>query len=231
MIRVVLVDDQEVVRAGLRALAERDGDITVVAEAGTGAEGLEVVRRLRPEVVLMDIRMPRLDGLEATRRIVADPRLDDVRVLILTTFDEDEHVFEAIRSGAAGFLLKDVSPTELRRAIRLVAAGEPLLAPSATRAVMRSVADRPHAAVDDTPLRTLTGREREVLIQVGRGLSNDEIARELVISPATARTYVSRLLTKLDARDRARLIVLAYDTGLVRPGSERRSAPPAQKDR
>ena len=218
MIRVVLVDDQEVVRTGLRALAERDGDITVVGEAGTGRAGLSRVRELHPEVVLMDIRMPEVDGLQATREIVADPRLDDVRVLVLTTFDEDELVFEAIRAGAAGYLLKDVSPTDLRSAIRVVAAGESLLSPAVTRTVLRSLAERLQATVDDTPLQVLTEREREVLALVGRGLSNEEIARELFLSPATARTYVSRLLTKLGARDRARLVVLAYETGLVVPG-------------
>ena len=218
MIRVVLVDDQELVRTGLRTLAERDGDIVVVGEAGTGRSGLSRVRELRPDVVLMDVRMPELDGLQATRQIVADPRLDGVRVLVLTTFDEDEHVFEAIRAGAAGYLLKDVSPTDLRQAIRTVAAGGSLLSPSVTRTVMRSLADRLRATVDDTPLRDLTEREREVLALVGRGLSNEEIARELFLSPATARTYVSRLLAKLGARDRARLVVLAYETGLVVPG-------------
>ena len=218
MIRIVLVDDQEVVRTGLRALAERDGDISVVGEAGTGRSGLSRVRELRPDVVLMDVRMPEMDGLRATREIVADPRLDGVRVLVLTTFDEDEHVFEAIRAGAAGYLLKDVSPTDLRQAIRTVVAGGSLLSPSITRTVMRSLADRLRFSVDDAPLRELTEREREVLGLVGRGLSNEEIARELFISPATARTYVSRLLTKLGARDRARLVVLAYETGLVVPG-------------
>ena len=218
MIRIVLVDDQELVRTGLRALAERDGDITVVGEAGTGRAGLSRVRELRPGVVLMDVRMPELDGLQATRQIVADPKLDGVRVLVLTTFDEDEHVFEAIRAGAAGYLLKDVSPTDLRQAIRTVAAGGSLLSPSVTRTVMRSLADRLRTTVDDTPLRELTEREREVLALVGRGLSNEEIARELFLSPATARTYVSRLLAKLGARDRARLVVLAYETGLVVPG-------------
>jgi len=218
VIRVVLVDDQEVVRTGLRALAERDGDITVVGEAGTGRAGLSRVRELHPEVVLMDIRMSEMDGLQATREIVADPRLDDVRVLVLTTFDEDELVFEAIRAGAAGYLLKDVSPTDLRSAIRVVAAGESLLSPAVTRTVLRSLAERLQATVDDTPLQVLTEREREVLALVGRGLSNEEIARELFLSPATARTYVSRLLTKLGARDRARLVVLAYETGLVVPG-------------
>jgi DNA-binding NarL/FixJ family response regulator len=218
VIRIVLVDDQELVRTGLRALAERDGDIAVVGEAGTGRSGLSRVRELRPDVVLMDVRMPELDGLQATRQIVADPTLDGVRVLVLTTFDEDEHVFEAIRAGAAGYLLKDVSPTDLRQAIRTVAAGGSLLSPSVTRTVMRSLADRLRTSVDDTPLRELTEREREVLALVGRGLSNEEIARELFLSPATARTYVSRLLAKLGARDRARLVVLAYETGLVVPG-------------
>jgi DNA-binding NarL/FixJ family response regulator len=218
VIRVVLVDDQEVVRAGLRALAERDGDIAVVGEAGTGRSGLSRIRELRPDVVLMDVRMPELDGLQATRQIVGDPELAGVRVLVLTTFDEDEHVFEAIRAGAAGYLLKDVSPTDLRQAVRTVAAGGSLLSPSVTRTVMRTLADRLRSTVDDTPVRALTDREREVLALVGRGLSNEEIARQLFLSPATARTYVSRLLAKLDARDRARLVVLAYETGLVVPG-------------
>jgi DNA-binding NarL/FixJ family response regulator len=218
VIRVVLVDDQELVLTGLRALAERDGDITVVGEARSGRSGLSRARELRPDVVLMDIRMPDVDGLQATREIVADPELDGVRVLVLTTFDEDEHVLEAIRAGAAGYLLKDVSPTDLREAIRVVAAGESLLSPAVTGTVLRSLAERLHAAVDDTPLQSLTEREREVLALVGRGLSNEEIARELFLSPATARTYVSRLLTKLGARDRARLVVLAYETGLVVPG-------------
>jgi DNA-binding NarL/FixJ family response regulator len=218
VIRIVLVDDQELVRTGLRALAERDGDIAVVGEAGTGRSGLSRVRELRPDVVLMDVRMPELDGLQATRQIVADPKLAGVRVLVLTTFDEDEHVFEAIRAGAAGYLLKDVSPTDLRQAIRTVAAGGSLLSPSVTRTVLRSLADRLRTTVDDTPLRELTEREREVLALVGRGLSNEEIARQLFLSSATARTYVSRLLAKLGARDRARLVVLAYETGLVVPG-------------
>ncbi|MFW3168821.1 response regulator [Geodermatophilus sp. CPCC 206100] len=217
-IRIVLVDDQEIVRTGLRALAEHDGDITVVGEAGTGRAGLSRVREVRPDVVLMDVRMPEMDGLEATRAIVTDPGLDGVRVLVLTTFEEDQHVFEAIRSGASGYLLKDISPVQLRHAIRVVAAGEALLAPSVTRTVMRSLA-RSRPAVDDAAIQQLTEREREVLTQVGRGLSNEEIARALSLSPATARTYVSRLLTKLQARDRARLVVLAYETGLVVPGS------------
>jgi DNA-binding NarL/FixJ family response regulator len=218
MIDIVLVDDQELVRTGLRALAEHDGDIAVVAEASSGRSGVARVREYRPDVVLMDIRMPDMDGLEATRAIVADPGLRDVRVLVLTTFDEDEHVLEAIRSGAAGYLLKDISPAELRHAVRVVAAGESLLSPSVTSKVMRSVAAGRSAPVNQARLAGLSAREREVLEQVGRGLTNDEIAKKLYLSPATARTYVSRLLGKLDARDRAQLVILAYETGLVGPG-------------
>ena len=217
-IRVVIVDDQELVRAGLQPLAERDGDITVIAEATDGRSGLSHVRELRPDVVLMDIRMPVMDGIEATQAIVADDALNGVRVLMLTTFDEDENVFAAIRAGAAGYLLKDVSPDDLRSAIRTVAAGDALLSPSVTAAVMRAVAEGHSSDPDGHGLDELTEREVEVLSGIGRGLTNDEIAAELFLSPATARTYVSRLLTRLDARDRAALIVLAYETGLVRPG-------------
>jgi DNA-binding NarL/FixJ family response regulator len=218
MIRIVVVDDQELVRTGLRALAEHDGDIVVTAEAANGAAGLQKVREHLPDVVLMDIRMPVMDGLDATARIIADPALAGVRVLILTTFDEDENIFDAIRLGAAGYLLKDIGPTELRQAIRAVAGGDALLSPAITRKVMQSVAAGQHRAADEAPILALTEREREVLTEVGRGLSNQEISQKLFISPATARTYVSRLLAKLNARDRSQLVILAYETGLVTPG-------------
>ncbi|HET7414801.1 MAG TPA: response regulator transcription factor [Arthrobacter sp.] len=218
MIRIVLVDDQEMVRTGLRTLAEHDGDITVVAEAGTGRSGLGAVRQFVPDVVLMDVRMPDMDGLKATEQMVADESLQNVRILILSTFDEDEHVFEAIRMGAAGYLLKDVTPTDLRNAIRTIAAGDSLLSPSITRKVMQSVAATRPVKADPRVWEVLTEREREVLAQIGRGLSNEEIASSLFISPATARTYVSRLLSKLNVRDRAQLVVLAYESGLVTPG-------------
>lgn len=218
MIRVVLVDDQHLVRAGLRALLERAEDITVVGEADDGDTGLALVADQLPDVVLMDIRMPGTDGLDATRRIVADERLRDVRVVVLTTFDTDEHIFEAIRRGAAGFLLKDIAPDDLRRAVRVVAGGEALLSPSVTRRVMDAVTTQAHPTAADR-LEQLTQREREVLAEVALGRSNDEVAAALYISPATARTYVSRLLTKLDARDRSQLVVIAYESGLVTPGA------------
>ncbi len=219
MIRVVVVDDQHLVRAGFRALLERAEDVTVVGEAGDGAAGVEVVLAERPDVVLMDVRMPGVDGLEATRRIVADPRLRGVKVIVLTTFDADEHVFAAIRLGASGFLLKDTQPDELRRAVRVVAAGEALLAPSVTRRLMQAVAASAPRLVDPARLDPLTDREREVLAEVGAGRSNDEVARALYMSPATARTHVSRILAKLGARDRSQLVVIAYETGLVTPGT------------
>jgi len=218
MITLVLVDDSAVVRTGLRALATHDGDIEVVAEAGTGRSGLAEVRRTRPDVVLMDLRMPELDGIEATRAIAADPELAKVRVVILTTFDEETEILAAIRAGAAGYLLKDVSPGKLRESVRAVAAGEPIFSPTAARTLVRSAAAHAASLVDTTPLAGLSDREREVLTAVGRGLTNDEIAVELYLSPATARTYVSRLLARTGVRDRAGLVVLAYETGLVRPG-------------
>jgi DNA-binding NarL/FixJ family response regulator len=219
VIRVAIVDDQELVRSGLRALIERADDIDVIAEAADGSSAVRLARSLRPEVMLMDVRMPGIDGVEATRRITADPALRAVRVLVLTTFHEDDVVLDAIRAGAAGFVLKDTSPDDLRTAIRVVARGDALLSPAVTRTVLAELA----AGTGPDPgararLDELTEREREVLQGVARGLSNDEIAAELHLSPATARTYVSRLLTKLDARDRARLIVLAHTSGFVNTG-------------
>lgn len=218
MIRVCLVDDQQLIRAGLAALLERASDITVVGEAGDGAEAIELVRAEQPEVVLMDLRMPGMDGIEATRRITADESLVGVRVVALTTFDTDEHIFAAIRAGACGFLLKNTAPDELRAAVRTIAAGEALLAPSVTRRVLAAVA-QDYRPTKPWLLEGLTEREREVLVEIAAGKSNDEIAAVLYISPATARTYVSRLLSKLGARDRAQLVRIAYESGLVRPGA------------
>lgn len=218
-IRVVLADDQTVVRAGFRALLDLTDDLAVVGEAADGIAAVELTRTTRPDVVLMDIRMPRADGLEATRRIVADRALDAVRVLVLTTFEADEYVFEALRSGAAGFLLKDIEPDDLRSAIRTVAAGQSLLAPGVTRRVIEEFARlKAPEAEAMSRLDPLTDREREVLALVGRGLANDEIGARLLMSPLTAKTHVSRAMTKLGARDRAQLVVLAYETGLVRAG-------------
>lgn len=219
-IRLLIVDDQELIRAGLRALLARTEDIEVVGDAPDGLAAVEQVRALVPDVVLMDIRMPGIDGIEATRRIVADPALTAVRVLVLTTFDTDEHVFDALRAGAAGFLLKDARPEELRAAVRTVADGGALLAPAVTRRVVSAaVAGGATPDPDDHPASaSLTDREREVLTLIGQGLDNADIATQLVISPATARTYVSRLLAKTHSRDRAQLVVLAYESGLVRPG-------------
>jgi DNA-binding NarL/FixJ family response regulator len=219
VITIVLVDDQELVRTGLRTLAERDGDITVVGEAADGRGGLGAVRMHRPDVVLMDIRMPVMDGIAATRAIVEDPDLAGVRVVVLTTFDEDDHVMNAIRAGAAGYLLKDVSPVELREGIRRVAAGDALLSPAITGTVMRALAGRLLRSTRPELVDGLTERERDVLARVALGESNAEVGAALHISPATARTYVSRLLTKLGARDRAQLVVIAYESGLVAPGA------------
>lgn len=217
MIRVVLADDQLLVRAGFRALLAAQPDIEVVAEAADGEDTVRRVRELRPDVVLMDIRMPLLDGLAATRQITGDPALGDVRVVMLTTFELDEYVFEAIRSGASGFLVKDTEPEELLRAVRAVVEGDALLSPGVTRRLISEFAARSKepAAVGLTPL---TEREREVMALVGMGLSNEEIARRLVVSPLTAKTHVSRAMVKLGARDRAQLVVYAYESGLVRPG-------------
>lgn len=216
-IRVLVADDQALVRAGFVALLDAQDGIEVVAEADTGARALDAAREFRPDVVLMDIRMPELDGLAATRAIVADPQLADVRVVVLTTFEIDEYVFEAVRSGASGFLVKHTEPAELVRAVRVVAAGDALLSPSVTRRLVAEFAA--HAKTPTAPaLLELTAREREVLVLVAEGLSNAEVGARLFMSPATARTHVSRILTKLNARDRTQLVVLAYESGLVRPG-------------
>jgi DNA-binding NarL/FixJ family response regulator len=219
VLRVVLADDQVMVRSGLRALLAAEPDLEVVAEAGDGRQALAAVRTHQPDVIVMDIRMPVMDGLEATRAIVADPGLAGVRVLVLTTFDEDALVFAAIRAGAAGFLLKDAEPADLLRGIRVAAAGDTLLAPQAARRLVAAFAATPAPAGPAArALDLLTGREREIVALVGRGLSNDEIAEHLVISAATARTHVSRAMGKLAARDRAQLVVFAYESGLVHPG-------------
>ncbi|MEU6846759.1 response regulator transcription factor [Streptomyces sp. NPDC046716] len=218
MIRVLLADDQSLVRAGFRALLDAQSDIEVAAEAADGEEAVRLVRELRPDVVLMDIRMPLLDGLAATRRIGADPELAAVRVVMLTTFELDEYVFEAIRSGASGFLVKDTEPDELLRAVRAVVHGDALLSPGVTRRLVAEFAARSKEPAGAVSLAGLTEREREVMALVGIGLSNAEIARRLVVSPLTAKTHVSRAMVKLGARDRAQLVVLAYESGLVRPG-------------
>lgn len=220
MIRVVVADDQHLVRAGFQVLIDSAEDCEVVGEADDGLQAVDLALEHRPDVVLMDIRMPKLDGIEATRRIVADERTEGTRVLVLTTFNLDEYVFEALRAGASGFLLKDTRPDVLLDAVRLVAEGDALLSPQVTRQVIAEFAARPGPSVTGGAdlLDALTEREREVLTQVGRGLSNTEIAEALFVSPATAKTHVSRVMTKLAARDRAQLVVLAYESGLVTPG-------------
>jgi DNA-binding NarL/FixJ family response regulator len=218
LIRVLLADDQALVRGGFRALLDAEDEVEVVGEAGDGEEAVRLARALDPDVVLMDIRMPGMDGLEATRHIAADERLRDVRVVILTTFDLDEYVFEALRIGASGFLVKDTEPVELVQAVRAVARGDALLSPGVTRRLVAEFATRAKDPGPASELDRLTEREREVVALVAEGLSNEEIAERLIVSPATAKTHVSRAMVKLGARDRAQLVVLAYESGLVRPG-------------
>jgi DNA-binding NarL/FixJ family response regulator len=222
VIRVLLADDQALIRAGFRALLNSAPDIDVVGEAVDGRRAVALARELQPDVILMDIRMPDVDGLEATRLICADPRLATARIMILTTFESDENVYRALRAGASGFLVKDTEPADLIHAVRVIAQGDGLLSPGVTRRLIGDIASRPdRPATAAAALAGLTEREREVLTLVAAGLSNDEIARQLVLSPLTAKTHVSRILTKLAARDRAQLVVIAYETGLVSPGHTR----------
>jgi DNA-binding NarL/FixJ family response regulator len=218
VIRVLVADDQALVRAGFAALLGARPDIEVAGEAADGTEAVALTRELRPDVVLMDIRMPGLDGLAATRQIAADPALAGVRIIILTTFGLDEYLFAALRHGASGFLVKDTEPADLVTAVRVVAAGDALISPGMTRRLIEEYASRAKAPRPAAELAVLTEREREVMALAAGGLTNDEIAGRLFLSPATARTHVSRAMTKLGARDRTQLVVLAYETGLVRPG-------------
>jgi DNA-binding NarL/FixJ family response regulator len=222
MIRVLIADDHALVRAGFRLIVGNEPDMRVVGEAPNGALAVSLAKAERPDVVLMDIRMPELDGIEATRRIAADPAASGARILILTTFDLDEYVFGAVRAGASGFLVKDTPPAKLLEAIRVVAAGDALLTPSATRRLIEEFTRQPAPrGAQAPPLDGITSREQEVLLLIGRGLSNTEISDQLHISMATAKTHIGRLLTKLQARDRARLVIAAYESGLLngRPAS------------
>jgi DNA-binding NarL/FixJ family response regulator len=218
VIRILIADDQSLVRAGFRALLDAQPDIEVVSEAGDGDEAVRLAAELLPDIVLMDIRMPGVDGLVATRRIATEPTMHAVRIVILTTFELDEYVFEAIRSGASGFLVKDTEPADLLRGLRAVAAGDALLSPSVTRRLIAEFAARAQIPASTRMLDELTDREREVMKLAAAGLSNGEIADQLTISPATAKTHISRAMQKLGARDRAQLVVFAYESGLARPG-------------
>jgi DNA-binding NarL/FixJ family response regulator len=220
MIRVAVADDQQLIRGGFRSLLESEPDLEVVGEAGSGTEAVELVRAQRPDVILMDIRMPDGDGLWATEQIAADPALAATHIVIVTTFELDDYVGRAIRAGASGFLVKDTEPVELIRAVRVVAGGDALLSPGVTRRLLERVAHELTDAPDSSRLATLTAREREVLTLVGAGLTNDEIGARLFLSPLTAKTHVSRIMSKLAARDRVQLVVIAYETGLVAPGRQ-----------
>jgi len=218
MIRVAIADDQQLIRGGFRSLLESEPDIEVVGEAGTGTEAVALVTAQKPDVVLMDIRMPGGDGLWATEQIAANPELVDTHIVIVTTFEIDEYVGQAIRAGASGFLVKDTEPVELIRAVRVVAGGDALLSPGVTKRLLERIAGDLKDAPDTAQLAVLTDREREVLGLVGQGLTNEEIGRELFLSPLTAKTHVSRIMSKLLARDRVQLVVVAYETGLVKAG-------------
>ena len=218
MIRVAIADDQQLIRAGFRSLLEAEPDLEIVGEAGSGAEAVALATATRPDVILMDIRMPDGDGLWATEQIVLNPALKNTRIIIVTTFELDEYVGRAIRAGASGFLVKDTEPVEFIRAVRVVAAGDALLSPGVTRRLLERISSELREAPDATQLAVITQREREVLGLVGLGLTNEEIGRELFLSPLTAKTHVSRIMSKLAARDRVQLVVIAYETGLIAPG-------------